>query len=44
MTLHTPAQTPAKPEQPGLYGGKSSRRVTVRDIAAPSGAARSGRC
>ncbi|MDT0264849.1 3-methyl-2-oxobutanoate hydroxymethyltransferase [Streptomyces sp. DSM 44915] len=34
MTQHSPAQAPAKPERPGLYGGKSSRRVTVRDLAA----------
>ncbi|GAA1897738.1 3-methyl-2-oxobutanoate hydroxymethyltransferase [Streptomyces sodiiphilus] len=32
MTQHTSAQ--ARPEQPGLYGGTSSRRITVRDIAA----------
>ncbi|GAB2935731.1 3-methyl-2-oxobutanoate hydroxymethyltransferase [Streptomyces hainanensis] len=35
MTQHTTAQAPAgKPEVPGLYGGKRSRRVTVRDVAA----------
>lgn len=34
MTQHTPAQAPATPERTGLYGGKSSRRITVRDIAA----------
>ncbi|MDB1087836.1 3-methyl-2-oxobutanoate hydroxymethyltransferase [Streptomyces sp. ACA25] len=31
---HEPARKPGTQEQPGLYGGKSSRRITVRDIAA----------
>ncbi|RMI40770.1 3-methyl-2-oxobutanoate hydroxymethyltransferase [Streptomyces triticirhizae] len=35
MTQATPAQAPsATAERTGLYGGKSSRRITVRDIAA----------
>ncbi|RKN45931.1 3-methyl-2-oxobutanoate hydroxymethyltransferase [Streptomyces hoynatensis] len=34
MTQHTPVQDPAtRPEVSGLYGGKRSRRTTVRDIA-----------
>ncbi|MDT0306250.1 3-methyl-2-oxobutanoate hydroxymethyltransferase [Streptomyces sp. DSM 44917] len=33
MTSAITQQTPAQ-AQPGLYGGKSSRRITVRDIAA----------
>ncbi|MFI9461226.1 3-methyl-2-oxobutanoate hydroxymethyltransferase [Streptomyces xiamenensis] len=34
MTQHNAAQAPREPREPGLYGGKSSRRITVRDIAA----------
>ncbi|WP_052849465.1 3-methyl-2-oxobutanoate hydroxymethyltransferase [Streptomyces avicenniae] len=35
MTQHTPAGAPAdRPATPALYGGKGSRRVTVRDVAA----------
>ncbi|WP_103528350.1 3-methyl-2-oxobutanoate hydroxymethyltransferase, partial [Streptomyces sp. SM12] len=29
-----PSPTPARADQPALYGGKGNRRVTVRDIAA----------
>ncbi|MFB7760138.1 3-methyl-2-oxobutanoate hydroxymethyltransferase [Streptomyces xiamenensis] len=34
MTQHNAAQAPREPREPGLYGGRSSRRITVRDIAA----------
>ncbi|MCU4745199.1 MULTISPECIES: 3-methyl-2-oxobutanoate hydroxymethyltransferase [Streptomyces] len=34
MTQHHAAQAPREPREPGLYGGRSSRRITVRDIAA----------
>ncbi|MFE0689120.1 3-methyl-2-oxobutanoate hydroxymethyltransferase [Streptomyces xiamenensis] len=34
MTQQHAAQAPREPREPGLYGGKSSRRITVRDIAA----------
>ncbi|WP_432053369.1 3-methyl-2-oxobutanoate hydroxymethyltransferase, partial [Streptomyces xiamenensis] len=34
MTQHHAAQAPREPRESGLYGGRSSRRITVRDIAA----------
>ncbi|AKG42542.1 3-methyl-2-oxobutanoate hydroxymethyltransferase [Streptomyces xiamenensis] len=34
MTQHNAAQAPREPREPGLYGGRNSRRITVRDIAA----------
>ncbi|WP_432747192.1 3-methyl-2-oxobutanoate hydroxymethyltransferase [Streptomyces sp. JH002] len=34
MTQQHAAQAPREPREPGLYGGKSRRRITVRDIAA----------